>query len=91
MPNTQNNRAGMRPQINFFVRHPKGGVENYNGLVRQYYPKGCDLRKVNQLAMDAVESEINDRPRKILGYKTAASHASKIAALCLGSPLEIIP
>jgi len=68
----------------------KGGVENYNGLVRQYYPKGCDLRKINQQAMNMVESEINDRPRRILGYKTAANHASKIAARRTDTQLEII-
>jgi len=62
-----------------FSSWEKGGVENYNGLVRQYYPKGIDLRKVNQQAINIVESEINARPRKLLGYKTAAQHAYKIA------------
>ncbi len=32
----------------------KGGVENFNGLVRQYYRKRCDLSEVHQPAMDEV-------------------------------------
>jgi transposase, IS30 family len=58
----------------------KGGVENYNGLVRQYFPKGCDLSEVGQPAMDAVEAEINDRPRKTLGYKSPSQHSFQLAA-----------
>ena len=48
----------------------KGGVENFNGLVCQYYQKGCDLSEVQQLAMDEVEAELNGLPRKILGHKS---------------------
>lgn len=58
----------------------KGGVENFNGLVRQYYQKGCDLSEVHQPAMDEVEAQLNDRPRKILGYKSPSQHSSKLAA-----------
>lgn len=58
----------------------KGGVENFNGLVRQYYRKGCDLSCVHQPAMDEVEAQLNDRPRKILGYKSPRQHSSKLAA-----------
>jgi IS30 family transposase len=58
----------------------KGGVENFNGLVRQYYAKGCDLSKVTQQAMSETESEINDRPRKVHGYKTPSDYSSQLAA-----------
>lgn len=57
----------------------KGSVENFNGLVRQYYPKGCDLSGVHQSAMDEVEAELNDRPRKILGYKSPSHYSSQLA------------
>jgi IS30 family transposase len=42
--------------------------QNTNGLLRQYFPKGTDLRVHNaeQLAMAA--AELNDRPRKTLGW-----------------------
>jgi IS30 family transposase len=46
----------------------KGGVENYNGLVRQYFPKGYDFREITPERLEEVENEINDRPRKTLGY-----------------------
>jgi len=46
----------------------KGGVENYNGLVRQYFPKGYDFRTITPERFAEVENEINDRPRKTLGY-----------------------
>ena len=58
----------------------KGGVENFNGLVRQYYPKGCDLSRVPQSALDETEAEINDRPRKIHGYKSPSHYSSQLAA-----------
>ena len=56
------------------------GVENSNGLVRQYYRKECDLSEVHQPAMDEVEAELNDRPRKILGYKFHSQHSTQVAA-----------
>ena len=46
----------------------KGGVENYNGLVRQYFPKGSDFREINPERLREVEAEINQRPRKCHGY-----------------------
>jgi IS30 family transposase len=48
----------------------KGGVENYNGLVRQYFPKGHDFTTITPERLLEVEKEINDRPRNILAYKS---------------------
>nr|WP_234688507.1 hypothetical protein [Comamonas aquatica] len=39
-----------------------------NGLVRQYLPKGTDLSIYSQEQLDAIADEINNRPRKGLGY-----------------------
>ncbi|MBD9131712.1 MAG: IS30 family transposase, partial [Bifidobacterium bifidum] len=41
---------------------------NTNGLLRQYFPKGTDLSKYPEDYLDAVAEELNDRPRKTLGY-----------------------
>lgn len=58
----------------------KGGVENYNGIIRQYFPNGCDLSRVRQPAMTIVEAELNDRPRKILGYGSPIHYSFQLAA-----------
>ncbi len=48
----------------------KGGVENYNGLVRQYFPKGHDFATITPQRLLEVEEEINHRPRNILAYQS---------------------
>ena len=44
--------------------------ENTNGLLRQYFPKGTDLGNVTQADCDAVAARLNNRPRKVLDYRT---------------------
>src|SRR3954453_21386052 len=46
--------------------------ENTNGLLRQYFPKGTDLSRWSAEDLEAVAHTINNRPRKILGWKTPA-------------------
>jgi len=46
--------------------------ENTNGLLRQYFPKSTDLSGFSEADLDAVAAELNNRPRKVLGWKTAA-------------------
>jgi transposase, IS30 family len=46
----------------------RGSNENTNGLLRQYFPKGTDLGVYREAELDAVATELNDRPRKRLGY-----------------------
>lgn len=48
----------------------KGGVENYNGLVRQYFPKGYDFTMITAGRLLEVEEEINHRPRNVLAYQS---------------------
>jgi transposase, IS30 family len=42
--------------------------ENTNGLLRQYFPKGTDLSLHSDTDLDWVATELNDRPRKRLGF-----------------------
>jgi IS30 family transposase len=48
----------------------RGTNENTNGLLRQYLSRGADLRQFDQAALDAIATELNDRPRQTLGFKT---------------------
>ena len=49
----------------------KATVENTNGLLREYFPKGkFDFRQCSQTYLDAVADELNDRPRAVLDFAT---------------------
>jgi len=48
----------------------KGGVENLNGLIRQYIPRGTDLSSLSHHDIHLIQEKLNNRPRKSLGYKT---------------------
>jgi transposase, IS30 family len=48
----------------------RGSNENYNGLVRDFYPKGTDFANVSEKDVRDVERNLNHRPRKRLGYLT---------------------
>lgn len=50
----------------------RGSNENMNGLLRDYFPKGTDLRGVTPTELARVADEINTRPRKTLGWARPA-------------------
>ena len=51
----------------------RGSNENTNGLLRDYFPKGTDLSAVAAEQLVAVAAELNDRPRKTLGWQRPAN------------------
>ncbi len=58
----------------------RGTNENTNGLLRQYFPKGTDFSVISEATLDRVADELNDRPRKRLGFHKPTE---KIADLLL--------
>ena len=48
----------------------RGTNENSNGLIRRYLPKKTDFSKFEQWELDDMIDEINNKPRKCLGYRT---------------------
>jgi len=48
----------------------RGLNENTNGLLRQYFPKKMDFRKIDDKSIDHAMKRLNNRPRKTLGFAT---------------------
>jgi IS30 family transposase len=63
--------------------HPwqRGTNENTNGLLRQYFPKGIDLSGVTQSQLNALARQLNERPKKTLGFETPTERYRRSIAL----------
>ena len=48
----------------------KGSVEQVNGLIRRFFPKGTNFQALGGKAIHRVEQLLNNRPRKCLHYRT---------------------
>jgi IS30 family transposase len=51
----------------------RGSNENFNGLVRQYLPRGVCMSAVTQAQCNHIANDLNHRPRKRYGYNTPAT------------------
>ena len=66
-----NKKTGMK----IYFAHPyysweRGTNENTNGLIRRYLPKGTDFNQISRKQLLNIQEKLNNRPRKIIGYKT---------------------
>jgi len=72
--------------ILWFFAHPyhsweRGTNENTNGLIRWYFPKGTDFATIPDETIRTVETALNNRPRKRLGWKTPLEAFNESVAL----------
>jgi IS30 family transposase len=72
---TQHKKISKSLKADVYFAHPyhaweRGLNENTNGLLRQYFPKKMDFRKIDDNSIDHAMERLNNRPRKTLGFAT---------------------
>lgn len=71
----QHKEFAKNTKINVYFAHPyspweRPTNENSNGLIRDYFPKGTDFNLVSKKRIKEVQNQLNERPRKVLDYRT---------------------
>ena len=85
----------LRSEIYFahpYTSYERGLNEYTNRLLRQYFPKGMDLRKATERELKFALNEINSRPRKSLNWKSPSDylHARPRKSLNWKSPSDYL-
>ena len=66
-----------------YTSQDKGTIENRIGVIRQFFPKGTDLREVSEQQIKTVEKHINNRPIRKFEYLSPIQQALKHRAVAL--------
>ena len=66
-----------------YTSQDKGTVENRIGVIRQFFPKGTDLREVSEQRIETVERHINNRPIRKFDYLSPIQQTLKHRAVAL--------
>ncbi|MBX3327132.1 MAG: IS30 family transposase [Nitrospira sp.] len=61
----------------------RGTNENTNGLLRDYFPKQTDFSRITAQQLASVVTELNNRPRKCLAYRTPAEVFARAPGVAL--------
>ncbi len=69
-------------KIDVYFAHPhspweRPTNENTNGLIREYLPKGTVISG-DQRYLNVIPEELNNRPRRVLGYMTPAEKFTEL-------------
>ena len=67
-----------------------GLIEHINGLLRQFFPKKCNLLLVTEEEIRHAKNRLNARPRKMLGFKTPQEVYNALAAQVMHSSIATI-
>ena len=81
---TQHEAFTKTTKIKVYFAHPyspweRPTNENSNMLIRDYFPKGTDFRNISNERLKEVQNQLNERPRKALGWKTPKEVFAQLA------------
>ena len=80
---TDHKNISSKLNINYYFADPyasyeRGSIENLNGLVRQYIPKGTDFNDIDPVQVKTIQDKLNRRPRKVLGFLSPIEYIKNI-------------
>jgi len=67
----------------------KGTVENINGLIRRFFPKGTDFDLISDAQLQKLEDWINNRPMKVLNFKTPNEVFEELTGVTIAKKIAI--
>ena len=71
--------------LSLIISWGRGTNENTNGLIRQFLPKSMRLDNLSDELVQSIEDNLNNRPRKVLGFKTPLEVKSSFGGVALQS------